>query len=210
VNVVGDPRSRSGPRYAGVDVGAYRKGFHVAVIEPGRLLHCTNEHKVHQVVALLAEWRPAWVAVDSPRAWAPEPERSRPGERELREKVGCGIRYTPSEGLARGNPYYDWICHGLELYAALKEKRLRPIECFPTASWTRWDGRRGRRSRAAWSKKMLANFGLGGVPATTNQDERDAIAAALTALEHERGNTDEYRPIVVPKPHDAGGRNRRA
>ena len=44
------------------------------------------------------------------------------------------------------------------------------IEVFPTASWTRWQGKRGPWTRAAWTRQGLAAFGLELVPARTNQD----------------------------------------
>ncbi len=69
---------------------------------------------------------------------------------------------------------------------------------FPTASWTRWHGARGRRSRAAWSRDGLAAMGLAGVLDRTNQDQRDAIAAAVTARQHSRGQTESIGEIVVP------------
>src|SRR5207244_8879341 len=65
------------------------------------------------------------------------------------------------------------------LYGALDG--LETVECFPTATWTRLAGPRGRRTRAAWSSHALAELGLAGVPAGLGQDGRDAIAAAVTA-----------------------------
>jgi len=69
---------------------------------------------------------------------------------------------------------------------------------FPTASWTRWHGPRGARPRGVWSREALAALGLAGVPARTNQDQRDAIAAALTAREHSAARTEAIGDIVVP------------
>jgi hypothetical protein len=37
-----------------------------------------------------------------------------------------------------------------------------------------------------------------GVPERTNQDQRDAIAAAMTAQQHTRGLTQAIGEIVVP------------
>jgi predicted nuclease with RNAse H fold len=111
----------------------------------------------------------------------------------------CGIRYTPSRAtLEEGNPYYDWIRHGLELYEALEGGAWRVVECFPTASWTRWSGRRNGRSRAAWSTGALAKLAVSGVPRRTSQDARDAIAAALTARGFDQGSTVSFGEIVVP------------
>lgn len=72
------------------------------------------------------------------------------------------------------------------------------IEVFPTASWARWHGKRGARSRAAWSQQGLASLGLEGVPARTNQDQRDAIAAAMTARQYAQCMTEAMGEIVVP------------
>jgi hypothetical protein len=35
-----------------------------------------------------------------------------------------------------------------------------------------------------------------------NEDDRDALAAALTAREHGHGHTQSFEAIVVPIPHD--------
>ena len=186
-------------RFAGVDVGA-RKGFDVTAIErdgvvapPERLL------SVGALAAWLLERTPRLVAVDSPRKAAPDGARSRRDERDL-ARVVCGIRYTPdADALATSPDYYAWIRHGFALYAALERAGMPAIECFPTATWTRLGGPRGTRSRAAWSRRVLARQGLTGVPARTNQDARDAIGAALTARLHDAGATECFGDIVVPR-----------
>ena len=73
------------------------------------------------------------------------------------------------------------------------------IECFPTASLTRWHGARGDRRRSAWTRQALAARELCGVPPRTNQDMRDAIAAALTARDYEQGRYERFGDIVVPR-----------
>jgi predicted nuclease with RNAse H fold len=185
--------------WAGIDVGGRRKGFHAAVVDaehvaagPVRLPN------VASVERFLREWKPSVVAVDSPRCTAPDGARSRECERLLARQV-CGIRYTPSRAtLDDGDPYYEWIRHGLELYEALAGGPWRVVECFPTASWTRWSGPRGSRSRAAWSTGALGALGLAGVPRRTSQDARDAIAAALTARCLDQDATASFGEIVVP------------
>lgn len=72
------------------------------------------------------------------------------------------------------------------------------MEVFPTASWTRWSGPRGAVSRARWSRAALASLGVEDVPQRTNQDQRDAIAAAVTARQHTFGQTETFGEIVVP------------
>ncbi len=87
---------------------------------------------------------------------------------------------------------------GLCLYEALEGAAVRTIEVFPTASWTRWSGRRGATRRSTWTRAGLAHLPLDNIPARTNQDQRDAIAAALTARQHSDKLTEVFGDIVVP------------
>jgi predicted nuclease with RNAse H fold len=175
--------------WAGVDVGGRRKGFHVAVVTRDRVTQLTPCETPADVVRVLPSVRT--VAIDSPRGLAPRGQTTRPCERELARAV-CGIRWTPDR--IDRNRYHEWIACGLELYALLPNA----IECFPTASWTRWAGPR-RGSRAAWSAAALATLGLTGVPGRISQDFRDAIEAAVTARLYDDGRTESFGPIVVPR-----------
>lgn len=105
--------------------------------------------------------------------------------------------------------YYAWIIEGLDLFDALAAHNVEVIEVFPTASWSRWQGKRGSQTRATWSRRGLAALGLDGVPARTNQDQRDAIAAAVTARQHTFGLTETLGEIVVPAGRLRGGEPRR-
>lgn len=189
-------------RFAGVDVGGRRKGFHVAVLD-ARVVELFAARDSGDAVRWLGERRPAVVAVDSPYAAAPTGQRSRGDERRLARDV-CGLRYTPdAETLRRRNDgYYGWILNGFRLYELLRSSARRfgweVVECFPTASWTRWAGPRAGRPRSAWTGEALAALGLAGVPDRTNQDQRDAIAAAVTAQLHAEGLTQRFGEIVVP------------
>lgn len=117
----------------------------------------------------------------------------------------CGIRYTPNQGALDANQsYYAWISNGFRLYAALDTAASgagwEVIECFPTATWSRLGGAKGRsRSRAQWSREVLEGLGLVGLPPRMNQDSRDAIGAALTARLYDGGQTDAFGDIVVPR-----------
>jgi predicted nuclease with RNAse H fold len=185
---------------AGVDVGGRRKGFHGVVID-GRAIVAGPERlrSADEATAWLAANGAQLVAVDSPIAPAPRGRASRVSERELRQAV-CGIRYTPDRAGLDVNPvYYEWIDNGLELYAALAAAGLASVECFPTASWTRWFGTRGLDSRARWTSRSLGSLSLAGVPARLNQDARDAVCAALTARAVSRGEVDWFGPIAVPR-----------
>ncbi len=183
--------------WVGVDVGGKRKGFDVAVIDDRRVLALQGHLTCRQVVDLVSEHRPAVIAIDSPCCCAPEGQTARDGELQLAKAI-CGIRWTPDARHVYASAYYTWILEGLALFDALAAHGVEVIEVFPTASWTRWHGKRGPRTRAAWTRQGLAALGLDSVPARTNQDQRDAIAAAVTARQHSLALTETMGDIVVP------------
>jgi predicted nuclease with RNAse H fold len=183
----------------GVDVGGRRKAFDVALVEDRRLVGLRQRQSVDDVVAWVASARPAVVAVDSPRACAAPGRTHRPEERALRTAV-CGIRWTPPRAQVDSNPHYEWIAEGLRLYEALARESVEVIECFPTASWTSWHGARNGRRRSAWTLEALAERDLEDVPRRTNQDMRDAIAAALTARDYQQTRFRSFGDIIVPRP----------
>ena len=186
-------------RWVGVDVGGKRKGFDAAVIDGRRVLELRGGLTCQQVVELVTAHSAAVVAIDSPRTFAPDGQTCRDDERQLARSI-CGIRWTPDGEHVYGSSYYAWILEGRELFDALSRSGAEAvIEVFPTASWTRWCGKRGSRTRATWTRQGLATLGLEGIPARTNQDQRDAIAAAVTARQHAAGMTEMIGDIVVPR-----------
>jgi predicted nuclease with RNAse H fold len=201
--------SRSTVVWCGVDVGGPRKGFHLAAVDTTELLGAPRTgFDVAGAVEWIAEFSPAVTAVDSPICAAPKGCPSRAAERLVPREVGCNIRATPEPEvfLARPDDLYGWIIHGFQLYNALRDSGIEALECFPTASRTRWAGLRGKQTRAAWTRQALAATGLANLPLRTNQDQRDAIAAALTARAHSHGVTESFGEIVVPlSPAEAVG-----
>lgn len=194
----------------GIDVGGRRKGFHGCAIDGERIVAGpTRLRTVAKAVEWVAALAPTTVALDSPCEPAPTGERSRPDEREFTKAHICGIRWTPEEAGLVG-AYYAWIVHGLKLYEALDMAvpAADLIEVFPTAAWTRWIGPREGRRRAAWTTAGIEALGesaldLDDLAAKTgkpglDQDDRDAIAAALVARQHEEGKTAAYGRIIVP------------
>ncbi|MFT3866163.1 MAG: GNAT family N-acetyltransferase [Solirubrobacterales bacterium] len=208
---VDEGRASGGPApiAVGIDVGGRRKGFHACAVR-GREIVAGPERlpDIAAAVAWVMALAPGVVALDSPRACAPQGESSRAGERALARAV-CGIRWTPERSRLAGNPYYEWVEHGLELYAALAAAGLPAaglVEVFPTAAWTIWAGPRGKVRRARWSAAALARLGLVGLPDRhLSQDDRDAVAAALVARLHTEGRTDAYGEIIVPASAPRGG-----
>jgi predicted nuclease with RNAse H fold len=186
----------------GIDVGGYKKGFHGCAVRGLTVVDGpTHLDDVRAAVAWVKNFDATMVAIDCPCSCAPKGKSSREGERELAKCV-CGIRWTPDRSKLKGNKYYEWIEHGLKLYAALTAAgvpKQNQIEVFPTAAWTVWAGKRGKVSRAKWSAKALDDLHLAGITKKRlSQDDRDAIAAALVAQMHEHGETDAYGEIKVP------------
>ena len=205
--------------WAGVDVGARRKRFHVAVVREGaRGLELIERPRRILAPAEVGAWlracAPSLVGVDAPRQLGDHPSRF-DGERARAREV-CRLRYTPTrealdrQRTTRAHRFYEWIEHGLELYHVLAGIGLAAIEAFPTAGWTRWRGPRQGESRARWSARALRGLAVRRVPRTLGQDERDAIGAAMIARVHEAGLTQMYGDIAVPlarvraRPADAG------
>ena len=174
-----------------------RKGFDVAVIDERRVLALQGRLRCRQVADVVMANRPAVVAIDSPRCCAPDGQAARDGELQLAKSI-CGFRWTPDAGRVHASAYYAWILEGLALFDALAARGIEVIEVFPAASWTRWHGKRGPRTRAAWTRQGLAALDLECVPARTNQDQRDALAAAMTAHQHSLARTEAMGDIVVP------------
>jgi len=193
-------------RWIGIDVGGRRKGFHVAGVD-GALRTELAAFAGPDAVARVAGWaearQPSRIAIDSPATWALEGEGSRPCEREFARARICGIRFTPDErtAAARTDGYYEWIAYGLELWEEMGSRGLPLIECFPTASWTQWIGARDSRTRARWTRDGLNELDRQGTlrcEQVGNQDERDAVAAALTALQYEHQPMQKFGPLTVP------------
>jgi L-amino acid N-acyltransferase YncA/predicted nuclease with RNAse H fold len=186
----------------GIDVGGRRKGFHACALHGEEVVAGPERlPDVASAVAWVVALDPTTVALDSPKTCAPPGEASRADERALARAV-CGIRWTPERSRLAGNPYYEWVEHGLELYAALAAAgidRGALVEVFPTAAWTIWVGPRGRRPRSEWSADALAGLGLAGLPSRRlSQDDRDAIAAALVVRLHSEGRARAFGEIIVP------------
>lgn len=207
----------------GIDVGGRKKGFHGCAIDGNEIVAGpVRLRTVAAAVEWVTELTPSVVALDSPCEPAAPGDSSRADEREFMEAKPtiCHIRGTPEQKKLRG-AYYAWILHGLDLYkelaaAGIPEKRL--IEVFPTASWTEWIGKRKKRRRAAWTSAGVERLGQSELDLTDialktgkprlNQDDRDAIAAALTARQYEEGKFQRFGRIIVPAGPLPGGRRR--
>jgi hypothetical protein len=93
-------------RWLGVDVGARRKGFDIAVVDDRRLLALAGGLDREAVVERVDMERPTIVAIDSPRRCAPDGQTTRADERRLARTI-CGIRWTPDQRRVRASAYYS-------------------------------------------------------------------------------------------------------
>jgi predicted nuclease with RNAse H fold len=184
--------------WMGIDVGGERKGFDLAVVDADlTLIDSGARLKVSDVIDLVKQWNPAVIAIDSPCEPAPAGDHLRECELQLNSAV-CGIRWTPDLSAIEASNYYAWIRNGFKLYEALEGlPNVKVIEVFPTASWTRWAGKREAR-RASWTREALARLPVSGLPPRSNQDFRDSVAAAVTAWQYSQGQSESFGPIVVP------------
>lgn len=186
----------------GIDVGGEKKGFHGCAIDGERIVAGPQAlGGVAATVDWVAWFEPTTIAIDSPCEAAPAGTKARPDEKEFNRAGICGIRFTPPLDQLAGNPYYEWIVHGLRLYEALAARLpgAELIETFPTAALTVWHGPRGTRARGAWSREAFDSLGLEGAPARRlSQDDRDAAAAALVARQYQAGATTAYGKIILP------------
>lgn len=104
-------------KYVGIDVGGPNKGFHVVAISGHKIIaswQCLSARKV-------ADWcigeEVRAVAIDAPCHWSSS-GNSRLAERKL-AKEGISTFATPTRNKSEGNPFYDWMRNGMELYSLL-------------------------------------------------------------------------------------------
>lgn len=207
---------------AGVDV-SLRRGLDVVLLDAGRVVDLRSRVVPEHLTGLLAEWRPAAVAIDAPSQWGVS-GGSRTAERAL-NRAGIRCYGTPSDPAARSRPFYAWMHAGLAAYAAAASAgypvftgagpaRGSAMEAFPHATAVALHGtlppagwRATAASKRAWRLAALARAGVGADRLGT-QDLIDAALAAVTAAMALAGHVDIVGEaaidgiIVVP----SGGR----
>ena len=101
----------------------------------------------------------------------------------------------------RGSAYYGWVVHGLEFHAALMTRTAAEVDRGLPDRVVDALARRSRRP-----EPVGLDAGGGARPRARsraradNQDQRDAIAAAVTARQHTAGTTQTLIDILVPAP----------
>lgn len=200
----------SGKTVIGVDVGGRNKGFHAVALRRGQL-----EPRAFPNADAAAEWclaqKPEVIAIDAPCAWAAH-GRSRLAERTLAvagETVRCFM--TPTRAAAVGNPFFDWVFHGEELYLRLqrpflafdggRRRRSVVIETFPHAVACALQGRVvPARPKAQTRRGILRDLGFNVTP-LANIDFIDAalcaVAAAFFAVGSFRAFGDQAEGFII-------------
>lgn len=180
--------------FVGIDVGERR--HHVTIVnEHGRLADALPPAQgvLHEDVINLIERhadRIRAIGIDAPCELACRGERSRTCERALQQHIGCRIFPTPDEHALVGHWCEEWIRAGLNIHGELATIVTVPVmEVFPTASYTVWCGSRPASStRASWTDNAArvqarVRGSIDQIPTRWNQHQRDALAAAWTALD---------------------------
>ena len=121
-------------RSLGVDVSV-RRGLDVAVLDADRtLMSVRRRQDVDDLPALLEEFEPDVVAIDSPPAWG-RAGRSRSAERELR-RLGLSSYATPSHPVRRERPFYAWMKVGFGVFRKVAARGFGSAVCFVFRFWT--------------------------------------------------------------------------
>ncbi len=160
-----------------------------------------------EIVAAVAESRPAVVAIDAPLA-LPRGRRSlaRAGPPHLRacdrELLALGIRFFP----VTLGPMRQLTARGMRLARALRAQGWEVIEAYPGGAQDVLGlPRKGDGERAL--QAALVRFGFRGDVADRplTHDELDAVACAYTGREHFAGRSlvlgdPDEAELVLPRP----------
>ena len=177
-------------RSLGIDVGV-GKGLDLVVLDDTRAPTVVRSRSgLDDVRAVIQEYAPEIVAIDSPPKWA-RGGKSRHTENEL-ARLNIHAFRTPSLEHAE-HARFDWMRAGMEVFglaerlgyplATGRPYRRRAIEVFPHATAVVLAGclpPRGERKRQ-WRERVLRMQGVRTQELTTI-DQLDAALAALTGL----------------------------
>lgn len=189
-----------------------RRGLDAVVLEGTNIVEARSALGPRDLRALLEQWQPGAVAIDSPPGPGQEPGASaRSGERELRA-LGVPVFLTPSDADRYAGPFYDWIRVGALAFRAAAEAgfpvqddpdvvRGCALEVFPHASDAFLRGclpplgtTRRVTSKRAWRLATLRAAGIDTESLCSHRlgqptlDSVDAALAALTARHALGGN----------------------
>ena len=169
-------------RSLGVDVGV-RKGCNAVLLDRRRHVE-RRERGVtpDQLLTLLEREQPDVIAIDAPSSFA-KAGVARTAERELSAR-GIRLFFTPTQDVARSNPFYEWMNVGMACFEAARAvgyRADRSLEVFPHASAVVIRGTLPplRSSKARHRRDVLETVGVD-TTSLRNLDDVDAALAALT------------------------------
>lgn len=200
----------------GIDVGGPRSGYHAVALHPDASPTRFATRDPVEMVAWCRSLKAAVIAVDAPCRWAAS-GKSRPAERSI-YALKIHSYYTPTEEIAQGRAFYDWVRNGMRLYDALspewplydaatatETRTPRLFETFPHAVTCALMGctasaKNKRRDRAALLQAAGIHLGE-----RVSQDYLDAALCALTARHYIQGTFVRHGDnasgwIIVPHP----------
>ena len=188
----------------GIDVAATR-GCDVVALGTDRIpVPVGRVHTGPDLDALLADLRPAVVAIDAPPGWADAGPRS--AERALaRRRIAVFATPDATRGAA---PFYAWMRTGFVMHAAARA-HAEVLETFPHAVAVALRGTRPEGSllkrpaeKRRWRTAALEEAGFTTAGLRTI-DEIDAALCAVTGRYHLEGRTEAFGDpadglVVVP------------
>ena len=176
---------------AGIDVGGAAKGFHLAILRDGQVIHFEQSREAARLAATCRQFGVAAIGIDAPSQWATVGS-GRSAERALaRAGMSCFATPTRERAAANATGFYDWMFQGEQLYQALAATYppLRTagyagapccFETFPHAITCALLGVAvvSAKQRRVQRRQALECAGI----ATTALRSIDAVDAALCAL----------------------------
>lgn len=176
---------------AGIDVGGANKGYHLAILRAGQVIHVEQSREAMRLAATCRQFAVAAIGIDAPSQWATA-GGGRAAERALaRAGMSCFATPTRERAAANATGFYDWMFQGEELYRALAVTHppLRTAGhagascCFETFPHAITCALLGVTVASAKQKRVQRRQALERVGiATTALRSIDAVDAALCAL----------------------------
>ena len=176
---------------AGIDVGGAAKGYHLAILRDGQVIHVEQSRDATHLAATCQQFEAAAIGIDAPSQWATA-SGGRAAERALmRAGMSCFATPTRERAAANATGFYDWMFQGEQLYCALAATHppLRTaghagapccFETFPHAITCALLGVAvvSAKQKRVQRRQALERAGI----ATTALRSIDAVDAALCAL----------------------------
>lgn len=199
----------------GVDVGL-RKGLDLVLLDDQLRIVASARRLAHDAFrAVVLDWRPDVVAIDSPPCWA-APGNIRATERALLRR-GIQLYVTPEEAKRSQAGFHDWMLAGMEAFTAIADHyplftggsaQGHALEVFPHGAAVTLAGGLAPPAvrKARWRRTVLETHGID-TALLRSSDLVDAALAAVTGIAALQGTSCWFGDpaegvIVLPCPPD--------